>query len=427
MKPEQMEALLEATSGIREEYIEEAAQICRRRPRWVGFAAAAAVLALVIGLTVAIWPDMSDSTSVPLLVIQAHAADGNIVTMENVGDHVFLENQTSDLFPGKTVFTLDVSLEGYNGDRAALANGQFSLFHKGEYLTPGESNAHLSVQWLSRETDGVFGYRITGWCETGDPGEYISVWLYGEDQQVLHQKELRITNEGGYHIQMRISYTHRDDRTTDELIDVVMRQDYSWHVMLSSDLRQRFLLNCTGFRELVQRPDAPAKLLELFVRCQNEKGLFPMDGIVVGTSGDNDWLLGVMLTWDEIWDRLTPEEQALALGHGCSRWMFDETLRFGRYIGTDVIVTADAADSDATIEVSYNGVTTTTADDHIKILPMIGTGEDKKTTYSWRVIVCFVDPTEVTITVRNKAGDVIEQDVILVTRTENGYKIEVLE
>lgn len=424
MKQEQMEALLEATSGIREEYIEEAAQIHRSRPRWVSFAAAAAVLVLVIGLAVAIWPGMSDSTSVPLLVIQAYAADGNTVTLENVGDHVFLEDQTSDLFPGKTVYTLDVSLEGYNGDRAALTDGQFSLYHKGKYLTPGESDAYLSVQWLNRETDGVFGYRITGWCETGD---YISVWLYGEDRQVLHQKELRITNEGGYQMQMRISYTHRDDRTTDELIDVVMRQDYSLHVLLSSDLRQQFLLNYTGFRELVQRPDAPAKLLELFVRCQNEKSLFPMDGIIVGMSGDNDWLLGAMLTWDEIWNRLTPEEQALALGHGCSRWMFDETLRFGRYIGTDVIVTADAADSDSTIEVSYNGVTTATADDHIKILPMIGTGEDKKPTYSWRVIVCFEDPTEVTFTVRNKAGDVIEQDVILVTRTENSYEIEVLE
>lgn len=416
--------MLEATSGIREDYIEEAANTKITLPRWVGITAAAAVLVLVIGLTVAIWPGVSDSTSVPLLVIQAHAADGNTATLENVGDHVFLEDQTSDLFPGKTVYTLDVSLEGYNGDRDALTDGQFSLFHKGKYLTPGETDAYLSVQWLSRETDGVFGYRITGWCETMD---YISVWLYGEDRQVLHQKELRITNEGGYQMQMRISYTHRDDRTTDELIDVVMRQDYSWHVMLSSDLRQRFLLNNTGFRELVQRPDAPAKLLELFVRCQNEEGLFPMDGIIVGMSGDNDWLLGAMLTWDEIWNRLTPEEQALALGHGCSRWMFDETLRFGKYIGTDVIVTADAADSGATIEVSYNGVTTTTADDHIKILPMIGTGEDQKPIYSWRVIVCFEDPTEVTFIVRNKAGDVIEQDVILVTRTENSYEIEVLE
>lgn len=418
---ERRKHLLEATQGIREEYIEEAAENIRKRPRWAGLVAAAAALVLVVGALLILWPSEQAGETIPFLAIRVYAANGDTVMLENAGDHVFAKGQTSDLFPGKTVYTLDVSLEGYNGDTADLINGQFRLWHRGRVLKPGESDEYLAVHWLSREEDGVFGYRITGWCETGD---YISLMIYGEDNRILHEKDLRIINDFGYEMQMRISYTYREDRTTDELIDAVMRQDYSGHTMFSSNLDQRFLRSHTGFQELIQRPDAPSKLLELFVRSANEKGLFPMDAIFVGMSGDNDWLLNVLLCWDEIWTGLTQEEQALALGHGCSRWMLDGTLRFGRLVGTGVNVKAEKADCDSTLEVSYNGITTTAADDHIKILRMIGTGEDNNPTYSWRVILCFTDPTEVTFTVRNKAGEVIEQDVILVTPTGSGYEME---
>lgn len=429
MKQERKALLLDATAGIREEYIEEAAlPVTKKAARWPRLVAAAAALVLLMGLGAWLWPEgKTPAEFLPTFAVRAYAAEGEEVVLNNAGENVILRTETSDLFPGKTVYVLDVSLEGYAGNIQELGNGNFSIFHRGpSWLQPGQSDESLAVQWLSREEDGMFGYRLIGWCDTGDQ---IELKICGEDRKVLHEKELKIqVTEAGYQLDVRISYTHRENRSTEELIDVIMRQDYSWHTLLSSNLDQRFLLNHTGFRELIQRPDAPAKLLELFLRSQNEKEIYPMDAIFVGLGGNNDWLLNVILSWDEVWHRLTPKEQALALGHGCSRQMLDDSDRFGRKLGCPVLVYAPAtADSDTTLEVTYNGITTMQEDDHIKIFQLIGTGEDGNPTYGWRVFVCFDDPTEVTFTMRDKMGNVIDKDVILVIRYSDHYEIETVE
>ena len=315
---ERKKVLLEATSRIREEYIEEASEPVCTRPRWVELVATAAVLAVIIGALLFVMPTDQKNEVGPFLGIRAHAADGGMVILENMGDSVFLKDQISELFPGKNVYILDVSLENYTGTAQELTNGQFMVFHKGKYLKPGEADEYMAIQWLSREEDGMFGYRIIGWCETSD---YITIQAHGAENKILHQKELRISNKNGYQMQIAISYTHLDDRSTDELIDVVMRQDYSSHLMFSSDLSRHTLMRHTGFQELSERPDAASKLLQLFIRVQNGEKIFVVDGYTdfLGRELNNDFLLSIVLSWDVFWDQLTPAEQALALEYDCWR------------------------------------------------------------------------------------------------------------
>lgn len=432
MTKETQRTLLEATSGIREEYIEEAAAEKTARNIWARVAAAAAVLALLIGGLLLLKPHPNPGEPIiPVFGIRAYAADGEPVIIGNIGDRISAQKATSDLFPGKQVYVLEVYMKGYELPNTSPLDRNFVLSHRGNYyLKPGESDEWLAVEWLTMEKDGVLGYRLIGWCDQQDQ---LALRIYGEDQKVLYEKEICIVYaEDGYEMDVRISYSHQEDRTTDELIEAVLRQDYSRHTIFSSDLSQRGLLSHTGFRELTQRPDAPSKLLALFIRSQEEEGIFSLDKIFVGFSGDNDWLLNVLLTWDEIWEGLTPREQALALGHGCSRLMLDsDCCRFGNNVGYLLQISAPGtADADSILEVSYNGFTTTEEDDHIRMFPTIGTTEDGSEVYGWAVYVCFEDKTEVTFTVRDQAGNILQQEKYLVSRVESEggghYEIEKL-
>lgn len=429
---ESTKKMLDATSGIRNEYLEEAANVQPVRRPWIRVAAIAAVLVLVIGWVA--WPcDMEEPNTDPIsfFAIRAYAADGEEVFFENIGDRLSVQMDTSDLFPGKQVYVLEVFLKDYELTDTSVLDKNFVLWHRGiRILKPGESDEWMAVQWLTMEKDGALGYRIIGWCDEQDR---FAVKIYGDDQKVLYEKEILVKYAGDeYEMDVRISYAHEEGRTTDELIDLVMRQDYSGHTMLSSDLRQRFLLSHTGFWELIERPDAPSKLLALFMRSQREKGIYSLDKIFVGLSGDNDWLLNVLLSWDEIWEGLTPREQALALGHGCSRLMFDyDSMRFGKDLGTLLQITAPhTADEDSILEVSYNGITTTKEDDHIRMFPTIDTDENGSEIYGWAVYVCFQDKTEVIFTVRDEAGNILQQEKYLVSRIEDKggwhYEIEKL-
>lgn len=420
MNEERKKLLLDATAGIREEYIEEAATAKPVKTPWLRVAAIAAVLAIVIGGLLFYKPaENVGEPVIPIFGLRAYAANGEPIYIENIGDRVSAKNLTSDLFPGRQVYMLDVYLEGYNLPNTAPLDDKLTINHKGtRYLKPGESDEWLSVQWLTMDRDGVIGYRLVGWCDGMDQ---IALCIRGEDGRILYEKEIRIHSaEEGYEIDVRISYSYRDNRTTDELIELVMHQDYSTQVMFSSDLQQRGLRSHTGFQELVKRPDAPSKLLALFIRSQHEKGIFALDKIFIGMSGDNDWLLNILLTWDEVWEGLTPREQALALGHGCSRLMFDyESKRFGNDLGVLLQISApDTADADSILEVSYNGITTTKEDDHIRMFPTIGTDENGSEIYGWAVCVCFKDKTEVTFTVRDGAGNILQQEIYLVSRIE---------
>lgn len=421
---ENTKTLLDATAGIRAEFIEEAAAPqLRKRPLWTKLAAAAAVLALVIGGLLLMKPEPSPGEpAVPIFGIRAYAADGKAVPFENIGDRLSVQMDTSDIFPGKQVYVLDVYLEGYNLPNTAPLDDKLIIYHKGNrFLKPGQSDQWMAVQWLTMDTDGVLGYRIIGWCDEQD---WLALKIYGEDQKVLYEKEIHIVYaDDGYEMDVRISYAYKEGRTTDELIELVMRQDYFTQIMFSSDLQQRGLRRHTGFQELIERPDAPSKLLALFIRSQHEKGIFALDKIFIGMSGDNDWLLNVMLTWDEIWEGLTPREQALALGHGCSRLMFDDdSMRFGKDVGYLLQITGpDTADENSFLEVSYNGITTRKEDDHIRFFPTIGTDEDGREVYGWAVYVCFKDKTEVTFTVRDRTGKILRQEKYLVSRVESEY------
>ena len=412
---------MDATGGIREEYIEEAAFCGYRRRIWIRVLSAAAVLALVIGM-VAIWHNSGEKTELlPMFAIRTYAAEGETVILENTGDTVSLLSGMSELFAGRKVFILDVSLEGYDQVKKGKIEENFSLVHRGaSRLKSGESDEYLSVQWLDREKDGMFGYRLIGWCEKQDT---IALQICGDDGTILHEKELRIeATEEGYQLSVDISYHYQSNRSTEDLIDVVMRQKYTRSILLSSNFDMRFLLGHTGFQELIRRPDAPSKILELFLRSQNGEILYPLEDIFFDMSGCNDGLLNVLLTWDEIWERLTPREQALALGHGCHRLSLDtESRRFGEEFGHLLQIPAPlTADENSILEVSYNGITTTQENDRVRFFPTIGTDEAGNEMYGWMVCVCVEDQMVLTFTVRDQEGRVLQQEKYLAKYIQAG-------
>lgn len=427
---EQTKRLLEATDGIREEYIEEAASPRRSRPQWVGFGAAAAVLLLLLGVAALFLPSAPDGEVFPFLAIRAYAADGSSTIIDELGDTALLCADSSPLFPGKEVYILDVYLENYTGDLEDLTQGTFYLIHKNRGLKPGEADESMAVEWLSREEDGFFGYRITGWCEERD---YFELVIRDEDQKILHQKEVRIDKSEDYRANVQISYTYREDRTTDELIEAVMRQNYEQSFRFSSDLYQQHLLNNTGFRELTQRPDAARKLLDLFVRSKNGEQLFMVPSFWEdGAMKCNDNLLGTILCWDEFWDQLTRKEKELLVSYGVLRRLEDEgqkTIYEMKFPGKQIFfyeleVSADAW-PDAKLEVSFPGSTDETIGEHMIISFLFSASwvEDQKT--GWHIGGWFDEPTELTLTVRS-GGQIARQDVLLITPTDDGYDITVL-
>ena len=158
------------------------------------------------------------------------------------------------------------------------------------------------------------------------------------------------------------------------------------------------------------------QVMDKFVRCY-EEGLTPNPCV----DCNRTLKFGALL------------EQALALGHGCSRLMFDyESKRVGNDLGVLLQISApDTADADSILEVSYNGITTTKEDDHIRMFPTIGTDENGSEIYGWAVCVCFKDKTEVTFTVRDGAGNILQKEIYLVSRIQDAggwhYEIEKLK
>lgn len=428
MEPNRMKSLMDATSGIREEYIEEAAADRVKRNWLVRIASVAAVLALVIGMTMALWPE-ENLEPIPFFAIRAYAADGSVAVLDELGDTAVLKTGKSDLFPGKKVYTLDVSLEGYTGSKEDLLNGQFRFLHKSKMIKPGESDEYLAVQWLSEEEDGFFGYRIIGWCDKSDT---ISLTIYDADyQRVLHDKQIRITNDRKYSANLRISYTYQEDRTTDELIDLIMMQDYTFEIMLSSDFYQRHLRYATGFGELTQRPDAVEKLLERYVRIMNGEQLYVFSGILGDETWQwsNDYLIGAILSWDEFWNQMTLEQQLEFASYG--QWRAPEgysSLFPGKRVfeyWTETVY--GQFTSEITVQILQNGEPMENVDEHIKIRKSIPSPMDTQKRYSWSLTGWVEEPTELTILVTNDIGWTILKEVIMVTPVEDGYEIEVLE
>lgn len=106
MNEEQFRTLMDATGGIREEYIEEAALPRHRRSIWPRAVSVAAAAALLVGmLFVAEFPTVdpgqnstggSEGNSAPLLGIRVYAADGLIDLGEATEGTIFAGEEITD-------------------------------------------------------------------------------------------------------------------------------------------------------------------------------------------------------------------------------------------------------------------------------------------------------------------------------------------
>ena len=393
--------------------------------------AAAAVLALLISALALFRPDTNANTTAPFFVIRAHAADGSISNLGNAGDVINLKAGTSDIFPGKKTYTLDVSLEGCSGDPAEFSEGDFFFLHSGALIEPGESDEALAIEWLTMENDGICGYRITGWCEESD---IIDITIRNVDNEVIHRTRLAVNNEAGYRAVIQIAYSYQTGLTTDELIDQILRQNYSTELMLNSSPYAAYsaIRNLNGgFMELEERPDAASKLLERYVSEMEERDILPDTAFIMG----NDYIVGLMLSQDVYWDQLTQEEKELFASYGVWRDLDDEgqkgifEIEFpGKEIFRyELRIPKEKWSYCHSLEVTYDGKTVSSDDEHF-IIFHIGTASWAEEQYAgWAICGWFDESTEVTLTVTGDNGELIREDVILVTPTEDGYQIDLLE
>lgn len=417
MTKQHHQALLDATAGIRETYIEEAASPPIRRT-WLIYAAAAA--ALVVLLSAVLWPAQPQpgSEPVPFFAIQAYAADGTAKILDDIGESVVIASGKSSLYPDKNVYSFYISLGDYTGDPADFEEGEFIFRENGKFLQPGEIGEEIAVEWLRSEDHGISGYRVTGWCEDRD---WIDITIEDKNGTVLHQKELWVEKEAeNYRITARISYTYRDDMTTDELIDEVLRQNYIDKTFCSTfEMMYHFVRRDTGFLILEQRPDAAEKLLERFIahRLEYEALHGPPSGLTMGWFDPqfNTDVLASMLTYDVYWNQLTQEQQELYCTHGgwrapegMSRWFP------GKYVFTWALDPQYGHRIEVTVSYGDQTIPHGGATDHVRLLET-------------SIVGWFTEPTELTITVTDRQGGFLYEEVLLITPAGKTYDIEVLE
>ena len=223
MSKDAKKILLDATAGIREEYIEDAAApVAKSHPRWVRFAAAAAVMALLLGGTLLLWPDSSPQAEyTPFFAIRAYAQDGSEATLDRTGDSSVLVSAESDLFPGKQTYMLEIYLTNTDGSKVNLADYSFYCFHRGKYLEPGDSDESLSVQFI--QEDGIYGYRIIGWCEASDAA---TISVRNQENLIVYQRHMYVLNNGEYTTRVDSVYNYEAGIPTEKLIDKILAQNY---------------------------------------------------------------------------------------------------------------------------------------------------------------------------------------------------------
>lgn len=417
MKEERIRALMDATGGIREEYIEEAAQIRRKHALWIRLAAAAAALVLIIG-GLLLWPESGNSEPIPFFAIRAYAADGSMQILDEVWESVVIASEKSKLFPEKRTYTFDISLGDYTGDPADFEEGKFLFKHNGKKLLPGEGDDEIIVEWLRSEDNGISGYRVTGCCDDYD---WIDITIEDKNGIVIHQKKLWVEREGNnYRITTRISYTYRDDMTTDELIEEVLRQDYSTTLMLASsfDGYYSFVRGDTGFKILEQRPDAAEKLFERYMQFRTE-----FEAVKGEPDGDVYWidfysnssLLTCMLSYDVYWDQLTREQQELYCTHGGWRAPEGMSTSFpGKYV------------FEFELNQEYGGWNVITVTYGDQTIVDAGRTENVQL-FNTYIVGWFTEPTDFTITVTDQLGNLLYEEKMRITPVGNSYDIEVLE
>lgn len=414
MTKETERALLDATAGIREEYIEEAAASRQSRPLWAAFAAAAAVLAILLGVALQ-RQSVVGSEPVPFFAIRAYAQDGTKATLERAGDSIELTAGESGLFPGRAVYTLDVSLTGADGSRVDLSDYQFECFHRGSYLQPGQSDEYISITWL--EEDGFYGYRIVGWCETP---EYVDITIRDQSGLILYQKSMLIEFAEQYSVDVYTDYVYEKDISTDALIEKLFDtgQRYSIKTAFASTNYVEYQIlrdQCGGFTELEQRPDAASLLLQRWVR---EMEASDKQYISVEGSG----MIGLVLAQDAHWNNLAQEELALIESYGLVRnteSALDPSVHWERTTYAIYLMEDYRPEYDLTVD--YEGKSE--QNDYCVISKCaMGVGTESRI-IGWNVRIWFDEPTVVTFTVTDGENNVIRQERVLFTPTENGVWI----
>lgn len=422
-KEEKTKALLGATAGIREEYIEEAAAAEVLRKPWRRVAAIAAVLALVLGGILLYKPAESPEEPVlPLFGIRAYATDGVVTTLESVGDSSDLVSGESELFPGKQTYMLEIYLTNTDRSQVDLTSYRFLCLHEGRYLEPGDSDASLSILLL--EEDGIYGYRIIGWCEDDT---FLDITVRNAEDVILYQRKMRINYSWGYKTTVYTAYDYALDISTEELIDNILAQDYSRLEVFSSSAVPSYssYASCYGgFQQLEQREDAASMLLQRWLQEMETK----KDKLQYYASVDSTGLLGNMLAQDVYWNRLSEEEIQQIEQFGLRR-RYSEPFSF--FPGKDLFKYEIVVDGEHTIydrlNIDWPGRTDENQREHIMILNTMSAAGMKNPFHGWTITGWFDEPTKMTLTVTDKDGNVIRRDVIVISPIVEGYDIRVLE
>lgn len=406
--------LLDATGGIREEYIEEAAAYRRARPAWVPFAAVAAVLAILLGVALQYQGTDNSSDPVPFFAIRAYAQDGTKATLERAGDSSDLTAGESDLFPGKKVFTLDISLTNAYGNRVDLDEYSFECFHRGNYLQPGQSDEQISITWL--EEDHFYGYRIVGWCDTP---EYVSITIRDRSGLILYQKSMLVELVDQYRVDVYTAYAYEKDVSTQELMKKTFDSGQRYTIktnLASSNYEEYHILKteCGGFAELEQRKDAASLLLQRWIahmEATNKKY----------TSVEGSGLIGMVLAQDAHWNNLTEEELALIESFGVERrsdWQRPDDVHW-EYT-TYAIFMMDDYKPEYILTVTYDDETQKGENDHLYISKVsMGFGAENRI-IGWNIRIWFDEPKVLIFTVTDEENNVIRQERVLFTPTEDG-------
>ncbi len=417
MTKEMRKTLLDATAGIRDEYIEEAAgaQVVMKRPVWVRLAAAAAALALLVGLGTWLHPKENGTREyLPVFAIRAYAQDGTVAALESAGDSGHLVAGESEQFPGKKVYTLDISLTNADGSEVDLSNYRFECYHRGAYLKPGQSDEQISVTWL--EEDGFYGYRITGWC---DVVEYVDVTLRDHSGMILYQKSMFVKFAEEYTVNVYTAYAYEKDLSTQALLEKLFDTGQRYYintmaVSAPSEQYEILVSQCGGFAELEQRPDAASLLLQRWVQKMEASEVKP-------SSVEGSGWTGLLLAQDVYWNNLSEEERALIESYGLDRHteaLRDPSVHWER--ATYTIYMKDEYKPEYTLRVEYEGRTQQESDYLFVSKVNMGLGAENRT-IGWNIRIYVEEPTVLRFAVVDEEDNVIRQKRILVTPTENGY------
>lgn len=423
MNEERKKLMLDATAGIREEYIEEAATAKPVKTPWLRVAAIAAVLALVIG-GLFLKPTAGPEDPARLLfAVQAYAQGGSLAMLESVGDSCNLASGESYLFPGKQTFMLEIYMTNLDGSKVNPQKYRLLCRHEGQYLEPGDSDDSLSVMLM--EEEGYYGFRIIGWC---DKSTAVDITVRDEDDRIIYQRNMWIDYDFGYTTKVYNAYQYVAGVPTETLIDQILAQDYHDVEIFSSDIVPSYASYAEyygGFRELELREDAPSLLLQRWLEDMETK----KDKLQYYVSVDQTGLLGNMLAQDVYWNQLSEAQLKQIEQFGLRRW-HSEPVIFTPFPGRTVFEYEIVVDGKNYVtdrlDIAWPDWTEESHREHIFTFNVVSAAGMKNPFHGWKIVGWFDKPTIMTLTVTSAEGEVLREDVVWVTPTEDGYQIRVM-